>query len=240
MKKEKHYVIGDVHGEYAMLLALVEKLPNNAKLIFVGDLVHRGSQSREVIAFVKERAFAVVQGNHEEYFIKHGKNFLKELEQGKEVNLANMWMCVGGLNILESYGLITLFEDKTFEIIKDKEGITSFREDLAWIEQLPLYLELGLMENYPLPVVITHGSIGDFWHLKESTPEHFESYVLSNRIQPSLESPIFNIYGHTYVETVVRGKNFVSLDTGCGKDYGAKLSAYCIESGEVFEVSKEN
>ena len=61
----KHYVIGDVHGEYDVLLALVKKLPANAKLIFVGDLVNRGLQSRDVIRFVRKNAFAVVQGNHE-------------------------------------------------------------------------------------------------------------------------------------------------------------------------------
>ncbi len=36
------YIIGDVHGEYDTLLALVDKLPKDAKLIFVGDLVDRG------------------------------------------------------------------------------------------------------------------------------------------------------------------------------------------------------
>ena len=43
---QKHYIIGDVHGEYQTLLALVEKLPKDAKLIFVGDLIDRGLQSR--------------------------------------------------------------------------------------------------------------------------------------------------------------------------------------------------
>jgi hypothetical protein len=33
---------------------------------------------------------------------------------------------------------------------------------------------------------------------------------------------------------VVVGKNFVSLDTGCGRSDGSgKLSAYCVESGEI-------
>jgi len=27
-----HYIIGDIHGEYQMLLALIEKLPKDAKL----------------------------------------------------------------------------------------------------------------------------------------------------------------------------------------------------------------
>jgi hypothetical protein len=41
------------------------------------------------------------------------------------------------------------------------------------------------------------------------------------------------------VESVIMGENFVSLDTGCGKSYGAKLSDYCIESREIFEVCRD-
>ena len=44
-----HYIIGDVHGEYDTLMRLVSKIPSEAKLIFVGDLIDRGSQSVEVI-----------------------------------------------------------------------------------------------------------------------------------------------------------------------------------------------
>ncbi len=47
-----HYIIGDVHGEYDMLMRLVSKIPCEAKLIFVGDFVDRGSRSVEVIRFV--------------------------------------------------------------------------------------------------------------------------------------------------------------------------------------------
>ncbi len=41
----KTYIIGDVHGHYDTLMALVDLLPNDAILVFVGDLIDRGSQS---------------------------------------------------------------------------------------------------------------------------------------------------------------------------------------------------
>lgn len=234
---EKHYVIGDVHGEYDVLLALVQKLPNDAKLIFVGDLVNRGRQSREVIAFVRENAFAVVKGNHEAYMLEHGRNFLTSLEKNEEVNLNNLWMYVGGVQMLQSYGLLSKDYEEA-RVVRNEEGIAALKRDIAWVEELPLCIELGFMENYDLPIVISHGSIGDFWHLKDAKPEHFEFYSLSNRKMPSSNSQIFNIYGHKVVETVVQGQNFVSLDTGCGKGHDAKLSAYCVETKEVFEVFK--
>ena len=60
-----HYVIGDVHGEYDALIKLVSKLPKDAKLIFVGDLVDRGSRSAEVVKFVRDGGHLCVMGNHE-------------------------------------------------------------------------------------------------------------------------------------------------------------------------------
>ncbi|MCF6206994.1 MAG: metallophosphoesterase [Sulfurovum sp.] len=63
------YIIGDVHGEYDALMRLVAKLPKDAKLIFVGDLVDRGSRSADVVKFVRENAHSCVMGNHEEMMI---------------------------------------------------------------------------------------------------------------------------------------------------------------------------
>jgi serine/threonine protein phosphatase 1 len=40
-----HYVIGDVHGYYQTLMKLVEKLPENTTLVFVGDLIDMGMAS---------------------------------------------------------------------------------------------------------------------------------------------------------------------------------------------------
>jgi serine/threonine protein phosphatase 1 len=185
MQSKKHYVIGDVHGEYELLLALVEKLPKDAKLIFVGDLVNRGKQSREVIAFVKKNAFGVVQGNHEGYMLEHGKNFLDAIENYDEVNLHNMWMYVGGVEMLQSYRLLTKDKDEPYKFSRNEKGIASLKRDLEWIASLPFYIEMGKMKNYALPLVISHGSIGDFWHLKESNRKHFEFYITSNRKQPT-------------------------------------------------------
>lgn len=36
------YIIGDVHGCYDTLIALIKKLPEKAEIIFLGDLIDRG------------------------------------------------------------------------------------------------------------------------------------------------------------------------------------------------------
>jgi len=42
------YIIGDVHGEFDSLKALKDKLPQNANLVFVGDLVDKSSVQKKM------------------------------------------------------------------------------------------------------------------------------------------------------------------------------------------------
>ena len=78
-KRMNYDVIGDVHGEYDLLVALLKKLgyaqkqgvwkQYNHKAIFVGDLVDRGPQQLATVNLVRkmvERGNALcVMGNHE-------------------------------------------------------------------------------------------------------------------------------------------------------------------------------
>ena len=237
MKAKNHYIIGDIHGEYQTLLALIEKLPKDANLIFVGDLIDRGLQSREIIAYIREHNHAVVRGNHEQFMIEDGQKLIGKLLADEEVSMTNTWVFAGGIETLLSYGLLKQQED-VYEFVKNMEGIAQLQEDIEWMKRLPLYIKMNNPYNPALPIVISHASIGDFWDLEEINYKHFEFYIMTNRRRPSADSPIFNIYGHTNVPSVVIGQNFVNLDTGCGRRDSGKLSAYCVETQEVFECGK--
>ena len=64
------YLIGDVHGCYDELIALLEQVefnPETDTLWLTGDLVARGPGSLEVLRFVKQLGDSVrlVLGNHD-------------------------------------------------------------------------------------------------------------------------------------------------------------------------------
>ncbi len=70
------YFIGDVHGCYDDLMALLARVQFDVysdDLIFVGDLINRGGKSLEVLRFVRslgERA-RIVLGNHDISFLAY-------------------------------------------------------------------------------------------------------------------------------------------------------------------------
>lgn len=115
------YVIGDIHGCYFTLLDLVEKLPSNAKLIFLGDLYDRGLYSKEVIEFVKSNNHACILGNHDFYMLEH----LQECLNGAEVRW-NTKEYMGGKETISNY--------------KDSSKI--IKKHLTWLATLPQYIQI--------------------------------------------------------------------------------------------------
>jgi len=107
-------VIGDVHGQFDMLMRLLDKLPQVDDLCFVGDLIDRGPKSKEVIEFVRKNCHKVVLGNHENFVLEN---------DGMWCHPAN-----GGLDTIKSFGGYDEFL---------KTDVTE------WIRSLPLTIQCG-------------------------------------------------------------------------------------------------
>ena len=102
------YAIGDIHGRLDLLGALLGKISADRathpagrhKLIFLGDYVDRGNQSRELLDLLSQGpidgfATTYLRGNHEDFVLR----FLDDTSDG-----AN-WLYYGGANTLISYGI---------------------------------------------------------------------------------------------------------------------------------------
>lgn len=238
------YVIGDVHGEYDTLMALIDKLPKNHELIFLGDLIDRGPKSKEVIEYVKKNNWPCVLGNHEQLMIEYGKQLIQNFPKDyySQYNTFR-WLNNGGKQTLFSYDLAYVDkEDMKLMSTKNQAALYAFIEDINWLKGLPLYLELPIQKEGK-DIVITHASCANVWkfHDDEKNKETFEEYALWNRKEPSKDTEIFNIYGHTPIQEVDLNQHFLNIDTGC--TYGlendlGELTAYCLQTEEIVQQKR--
>jgi serine/threonine protein phosphatase 1 len=133
------WVIPDVHGCLRTLRALVEDLivlRDGDELIFLGDLIDRGPDSRGVMDYIMElqqtgTPVTVLKGNHEDYLVRvfhdeqNRKGVLKLM--GWRSPAFREWMKFGGDTTLAGFGA------------EGAAGIPA--KYIEWIESMPYYVE---------------------------------------------------------------------------------------------------
>ena len=221
-----YYVIGDVHGQYELLMDLESQLPPDANLIFVGDLIDRGPDSKEIIRFVRENGCQCVRGNHEEYMINQGQT--NNVPWCENIYFYE-WLENGGMMTLFSYGIIGEYE-KFFNNPDNENHI--FFDDTKWLSTLPYYIELDSPKVNGRNVVISHSSIGNMWYNRHGS--EFKKHVIFNRNIPTDTKNIFNIFGHTVTKEIVVNDFSASIDTGAFSR--KKLSALQIPDLKIFST----
>lgn len=131
---KKTIFIGDVHGCFNELQSLIKKVNPDAqdRIIFTGDLINKGQQSREVVKWVMDHGYESVMGNHE-------WAYLKIINQTRNINH----------HFLKDKPKHALLRGLTKKFL-DSEN--------RWINNLPLYLDeekftlvhAGILPNLPL------------------------------------------------------------------------------------------
>jgi len=104
------YAVGDIHGRYDLLEPLLAAIHADAasggvsaRIVFLGDVIDRGPESRQALALVIETirdcpGSALILGNHEEFLLR----FLGDTVTREKI--ARNWFANGGLATLASYG----------------------------------------------------------------------------------------------------------------------------------------
>ncbi len=224
------YIIGDVHGCYKTLVALIDKLPNkqNSKICFVGDLIDRGNDSKSVVKFVRENAYDCILGNHEFFMIE---SLPKILEDNSKIS-TEKWTSqkAGGIATLNSYNT--------------KEEILA---DLDYFKSLPLYIEYKNFKTVDgRYLVVSHSSVESKWQFrnypKESAEyEDFINTILFSRYKKLDNKEIFNVYGHTPTSEVIINDFKAQIDLGCCyKDIEASASLCALEFPSLNIIIQEN
>ncbi|WP_306253751.1 metallophosphoesterase family protein [Parvularcula sp. IMCC14364] len=226
-KSETAYIIGDVHGclkELTQLLGVIEKdfagdPSHPAKLVFLGDLIDRGPQSREVVEFLRTYSQALFQpvflmGNHEEVFLKI---------LGGRTDLLEPWFSFGGDACARSYGVTNLgavyAEPQTiFDQLRAKV-------DPAHIDFLKSFRDIWAFGDF----VCVHAGIRPLTAL-QAQKTHDLRWIRSEFLDFKGDHGAVIVHGHTVVEEAKHYGNRIALDTGVYQS--GKLSAL-----KIFERS---
>ena len=236
------YILSDIHGCLETLKKLKEQLGD--ELVFAGDLVDRGPDSRGVIDFVRSGGYDCIKGNHEVLMIeglefKDDKAFIKLQVDGWTGRLYSLWLYNGGRNTLYNYAhdettliarLSGLDDDELDDAYKlsriditEYVDVAALKADVEWLKTLPYYLEyLELKDSEGQHLLVTHTTASEVWELKDSpegTMQHdkFIEGITWDRISfPAKIEGIFNVYGHTPQKHNATVKShFACVDTGC-------------------------
>lgn len=206
------YAVGDIHGRddlLGALMALVEAdaagAPDLRKvLIFLGDYVDRGLQSKAVLDRLTgdfapgfERVF--LKGNHELAL----KQFMDDAAFGRS------WKYYGGLETLHSYGITELtLSDDPADFERAREHFREIVPDkhLNFLDNLALTAEFG---DY----FFVHAGVRPGIALHRQIEEDL-LWIREDFLDSSSAYGKVVVHGHTPREAVEFRSNRIGLDTG--------------------------
>ncbi len=182
------YVIGDVHGCLDALEKLLSKLPigSEDKLIFLGDYLDRGPDSKGVIDFLinlsKFYDCVFLRGNHEQMM-------LECLDNGRDCYL---WEFNGAGATIRSYGGIKNIPQEHLSFLRS----TKFYEIIGGF----IFVHAGLRPGVP----IENQEPFDLVWIRDE-------FIYSSDPVPGYKV----IFGHTPFSDVLILPDKIGIDTGC-------------------------
>ena len=213
---QKTYVIGDIHGSLSKLRNLIARCERDADgqsmtLVFIGDYIDRGPDSRDVVEFVMKlhsrlRSNAIcLMGNHEALA-------LAAIESG--MNAGN-WLLNGGDMTLRSYGVSSARDLPT--------------EHIAWFRSLQLRHDDGQR-------LFVHAGINPAKPL-DAQDDHDLLWIREPFLSDGRDYGRLIVHGHTPTRTGMPDirSNRLNIDTGAA--YGHALTAAVFTGRQINPIA---
>ncbi len=205
------FAIGDIHGCISNLKSIMDTIDIDAQndaLVFIGDYIDRGPDSKGVVDFVLELRENIehvicLLGNHELMFLDylHDKNVYKE-----------MFLINGGDHTISSYGVVET---------TDKIRVNVPENHMEFFTSLLPYYET---EDY----IFVHAGLRPAIPLEKQDIEDL-IWIRHEFINSSYDFGKTVVFGHTPLPQPLIDSNKIGIDTGAV--YGGKLT--CVELPEV-------
>ena len=244
----RDFIVGDLHGSRPLLEKILQKhdfSPQQDRVICVGDLVNRGTDSLATLRLLAEPWFFSVAGNHERMLAELRQPLIERQLSESQQHQLELW---GAQWLLDAYE--DLNEDKWADLITEVFNL---------IGQLPLLIQVG---NGPDAIGVVHAQLPmRNWDQNLARLERVKKLAYWQQLpEDSLfdclltgRECLFNIQqnpehehavdgidwvfsGHTIVEQPVRAGNQLWLDTGAF-DANTGHGFTLVEAGKTLAVT---
>jgi serine/threonine protein phosphatase 1 len=211
----KIFAVGDIHGCYDKLIAMMKIIPwdkdNGDVLLFIGDYIDRGPKSREVVEHLVNLRkqggdFVFLKGNHEKMLLDY---YLQQKDQ-------MLYVANGGAETIASY-VEGGIGRKAFVLPEDHlDFLLSLK--LFYETDDYIFVHAGLRDGIP----VTDQVEDDLLWIREEFI--YSAYDWTKRV----------IFGHTALETPFVTPGKIGIDTGAV--YGNKLTAVELPRMKFYQV----
>ena len=229
------YAIGDIHGQLGMLLTALERIEADggvdAQIIFLGDYVDRGPDSRGVIDTLIQgkaqgRNWITLKGNHDRMF----QWFMEDVPRHDPHMLVGYhWFHerLGGVETMASYGIT--FDDRTrLQDVHAQACPIVPQSHVDFLNALPvthetddlLFVHAGIRPGVP----IADQTEEDLVWIRQEFHTHTDPH------------PKLVVHGHTPVKEATHYGNRINLDSGAG--YGKPLSTAVFEGTQCWLLTE--
>lgn len=226
------YAIGDIHGRLDLLDDLLARIEDDSAareaaevlVIFLGDLVDRGPDSRGVIERLIDYsrgpiATRFLMGNHEEVFVRAASGDLKSLR---------FLLRIGGRATILSYGVDEhLYRELDFEALSAELQARVPAEHVAFLSAFEESVEVG---DY----LFVHAGVRPGVDLAAQKPSDLR-WIRDDFLLHRDDFGKLVVHGHSITEDVDIRPNRIGIDTGAYES--GRLTAIGLEGGERWFLS---
>jgi len=216
------YAIGDIHGCLKALKALLGKLPlrKGDEIVFLGDYIDRGPESRGVVEFLlRERTpqWHFLRGNHEQLI-------LDWLETDDPAASSN-WLINGGTETLKTYA-----DPRDMDELRGKQE-TDLLKSAIPAPHVEFFRSTAFFRDTPF-AYFCHAGVNLDKPLFRQSPDDL-LWIRRKFADDPRPTPKLVVHGHTPVKEVDLSRDRINLDTGCV--YGGHLTALSLPERKLYQ-----
>lgn len=229
------YAIGDIHGQHGMLEDALARIDSDggrdATLVFLGDYIDRGPNSRAVIDTLRSgqregRNWITLKGNHDRMF----QWFMEDTPRHDPHLLVGFhWFHdrIGGVETMASYG-VTFDERTRLKDIHAHAKAAVPKAHTEFLDALPLTYETE-------DLLFVHAGIRPGIPVEQQTEEDLV-WIRQSFHNHDGPHPKLVVHGHTPVQEATHYGNRINLDSGAG--YGRLLTVAVFEDNKTWVLSE--